>query len=129
MASVLQEGERQGVAMGRTSEPLPGGCALKAGMRTSCLPDDVLFLETNSSSSVLSVFPSLPGADLSPEIIPQDGTNRLGDMFLILYILMGQPDILDLGLLFSELTLHARCAQNNGSKRICLHPVSEGCFI
>lgn len=60
--------------MGRTSEPLLGA----EGMRTSCLPDDVLFLETSSSSSVLSVFPTLHGADLSPEIIPQDGTNRLG---------------------------------------------------
>lgn len=33
---------------------------------------------TFCSSSVLSVSPSLPGVDLSPEIIPQDGTNRLG---------------------------------------------------
>lgn len=122
-------GREAGSGHGQDIRVIAEGCALKAWMRTSCLPEDVLFLETNSSSSVLSVFPSLPGADLNPEIIPQDGTNRLGDMFLILYILMGQLDILALGLLFSELTLHARCTQNNGSKRICLHPASEGCFL
>lgn len=31
-------------------------------------------------------------------------------------------------LFFSELTLHARCDQNNDSKRICLPLVSEACF-
>lgn len=122
-------GREVGRGHGQDIRAIAGGWALKAWMRTSCLPDDVLFLETNNSSSVLSVFPRCMVQTLAQKSYLKMALIVLGDMFLILNILMGQPDILALRLLFSELTLHARCAQNNGSERICLHPVSEGCFI
>lgn len=53
----LETGPQEEKGDGEEFRVLVGGGSLKVWMRTLCLPDGVLSLEANTSSSVLSVSP------------------------------------------------------------------------